>query len=83
MLPQTLLFLRYEIMITQDITKINSTFKNFSFNDILPQMVTDLTKLGFVEAPWYIRKLCRQNDVKKQAQSTENTDLKDIIFKRT
>lgn len=66
----------FKTMITQDITKINSTFKNFSFNDILPQMVTDLTKLGFVETPWYIRKLCRQNDVKKQAQSTENTDFK-------
>ena len=42
MLPQTLLFLRYENMITQDITKINSTFKKISFNDVLPQMVTDL-----------------------------------------
>ena len=63
----------FKTMITQDITKINSTFKNFSFNDILPQMVTDLTKLGFVEAPWYIRKVCRQNDVEKQTRSTENT----------
>lgn len=42
MFPQTLLFLRYENMITQDITKINSTFKKISFNDVLPQMVTDL-----------------------------------------
>ena len=39
-------------MITQDITKINSTFKKISFNDVLPLVETNLTtsdsRLGII-----------------------------------
>lgn len=72
MLPQTLLFLRYENMITQDIIKINS-FENFSFNDVLLSVSDNLQSAGLSEGLGIIRKVGRRFCDEKQAQSTENT----------
>ena len=60
-------------MITQDITKINSTFKNFSFNDILLSVSDNLQSAGLSEGLGIIRKVGRRFCDEKQAQSTENT----------
>lgn len=59
-------------MITQDITKINS-FENFSFTDVLPLVEKHLPNSQVFEGLGIIRKVGRQNDVEKQAQSTGNT----------
>lgn len=75
MFPQTLFFLRYENMITQDITKSNTINENFSFTDVLPLVEKHLPNSQVFGVTRYIRKVGTRFCDEKQAQSTENTSF--------